>query len=86
MANIFWQAKAICADYPNAPEIFYQADSIRDTDNSLTVFAKNMCSNCPVKEECLAYALEYPDVRGVFGGTTSEDRKAIRKTAKRKRN
>ena len=34
---------------------------------------------CPVRDECLEYALTFPDgdLRGVWGGTTENERKAI---------
>ena len=35
--------------------------------------ARRICSNCPVKEPCLEYALEFPaaDMHGVWAGLTS---------------
>jgi WhiB family redox-sensing transcriptional regulator len=35
--------------------------------------ARRICSNCPVKPQCLEYALEFPpaDMHGVWAGLTS---------------
>lgn len=35
--------------------------------------AKSNCLNCPVREDCLGYAILY-DEQGVWGGTTYEER------------
>ena len=40
--------------------------------------AKNFCLNCPVKRDCLNYALLY-DEDGIWGGTTEIDRARILK-------
>jgi hypothetical protein len=40
-----------------------------------------ICVDCPVKQECLDFALSFPqaeDMHGVYGGTTAKDRRAIR--------
>ena len=42
------------------------------------------CSTCPVREECLEYALRVPNTVGVWGGKTREQREAIKQTAKEK--
>lgn len=39
---------------------------------------KKFCSDCPVNKKCLEYAMKV-DVRGVWGGTTYKERKALRK-------
>jgi len=39
--------------------------------------ALNICKGCPVINQCLEYALTH-GVTGIWGGTTDEDRKALR--------
>ena len=39
--------------------------------------AKLLCDDCPVKKECLAYALHYGFDEGIWGGLTPDERKAI---------
>jgi WhiB family redox-sensing transcriptional regulator len=41
--------------------------------------AKKVCADCPYRLACLKYALEHPDVQGIWGGTTEKDRAGIRK-------
>ena len=40
--------------------------------------AKDVCSRCPVTAECLDYALADMDLTGVWGGTTAQQRRAMR--------
>ncbi len=40
--------------------------------------AKGQCFGCPVRAECLEYALEHNEVFGVWGGTDPEERKQLR--------
>lgn len=67
-----WQDSALCAQVD--PELFF-ADK---GDWAKTVRAKLVCVKCPVKDECLAYALRNNEIHGVWGGTTSEQRKRLR--------
>lgn len=41
--------------------------------------AKETCLSCPVRRECLEYALADPEVVGVWGGTTEGERWAMRR-------
>ena len=43
--------------------------------------AKAVCSGCPVRVECLAYALAEPQLQGVWGGTSDTERRALRRHA-----
>jgi WhiB family redox-sensing transcriptional regulator len=44
--------------------------------------AKRICSPCPLRAECLAYALDN-GMQGVWGGTTERDREKIRNGIRR---
>lgn len=39
--------------------------------------AKLLCDDCPVKKECLAYALYYGIDEGIWGGLTPDERKQL---------
>ena len=41
--------------------------------------ALEVCAVCPVREECLEFALTTRQYDGVWGGTTESDRKRIRR-------
>lgn len=40
-------------------------------------FARDLCSGCPFRRSCLAYALTH-DVEGIWGGTTHLERRRLR--------
>ena len=56
---------AACVDQP--AEIFSSSHPSR------VALAKRVCSACPIKSECLEWALEHPE-EGVWGGTTRPER------------
>lgn len=66
-----WMAEALCREIGDEP--FFS------TDPGLTRRAKRICNLCPVKAECLQYALSDRTLIGVFGGTTEKDRRMIRR-------
>ena len=41
---------------------------------------------CPVRKRCLAWALELGAASGIWGGTTEDERRALRRAAARHRN
>ena len=47
--------------------------------------AKAVCEACPVKAECLDFALETNQDSGVWGGASEEERRQIRRTRARAR-
>lgn len=40
--------------------------------------AKAICRRCPIALECLSYAVADPSIMGVWGGTTDDERRAMR--------
>ncbi|PSK96126.1 WhiB family redox-sensing transcriptional regulator [Murinocardiopsis flavida] len=40
--------------------------------------AKRLCAACPVRRDCLAEALGSGEAYGVWGGTSEQDRRALR--------
>lgn len=44
---------------------------------------KDVCRPCPVRQECLDYAIETSQWKGVWGGTTERERKAIRRNRRK---
>ena len=45
--------------------------------------AKQMCARCPVKAECLRFALAIPDLVGYWAGTNERERRRLRATRRR---
>lgn len=64
-----------CAQPWVDPELFFP-----DAGNSATA-AKAICSACPVREPCLAYAMSITDLHGVWGGLSAKERRERRRTA-----
>jgi WhiB family redox-sensing transcriptional regulator len=45
--------------------------------------ARQLCESCPVQAECLAYALDHHPQTGTWGGTSIQQRTAIKKEGTR---
>jgi WhiB family redox-sensing transcriptional regulator len=43
--------------------------------------AKSVCRRCPVREECLQWALDTGQTIGVWGGTSENERRALKRRA-----
>lgn len=74
-----WADRALCRHFD--PETWFPtgAHLYAETDDGHRVSeAKAVCSRCPVRAECLEHALEHHE-HGTWGGTTYEERKAIRR-------
>jgi WhiB family redox-sensing transcriptional regulator len=50
--------------------------------HTLTRRAKALCKPCPVRQQCLDYALKYHENEGTWGGFTVNERKAIKRFAR----
>lgn len=61
-----WSKKALCSGVQIT--MFYTASSAG--------MAKVICGSCPVKDECLIWALMYKE-EGIWGGTTEDERKSL---------
>lgn len=70
MAVPDFYADALCAQ--TDPAIFFPDRGGSNQD------AKKVCASCPVRTECLTYALADPTLTGVWGGTTTQQRGRIR--------
>ena len=71
--ELAWQAEALCAQ--TDPEAFFpeKGGSTRD--------AKRVCGVCPVREECLQYAMDNDERFGIWGGLSERERRRLRKQA-----
>lgn len=47
-----------------------------------TVGARKVCASCPVRRQCLEYALANNEHWGIWGGLTEMERRAIRRRRK----
>lgn len=69
-----WVAGALCAQVD--PELFFpdKGGNVRD--------ARRICARCEVLDECGEYALERPELDGVWGGLTTRQRRTVRRARK----
>jgi len=70
-----WMDAALCRGLPT--DLFFPAEGTRDDDPDIAA-AKAVCWQCPVRRQCVAYALPDPAVHGVWGATTTDQRRAER--------
>ena len=75
-ADYTWRRSAICRD--TDPDLFFPVGT---TGYALVQIdrAKQVCGECPVKVECLDYALETNQDSGIWGGTSEEERRSLRR-------
>lgn len=64
-----WMGEGICAQ--TGPELFFP-----DRGGSVTE-AKELCADCPIRSECLEYALDNGERFGVWGGLSERERRAV---------
>ena len=62
-------------------EWFFPAGDIEVADPYAR--ARALCDGCPVRLECLAWALECREKHGMWGGHTPAERRALRRRLKR---
>jgi WhiB family transcriptional regulator, redox-sensing transcriptional regulator len=67
--NLNWQSEATCAKPSNR----YALDWFFSKDFKEKYAAKNMCFTCPVRSECLQWALEHRQIWGIWGGKDEVD-------------
>lgn len=68
-----WQKGAACRSYP--AEMFFPATDAPGAAKP----AKLICSACPVREDCLSFALETAQSEGVWGGMDAGERRRLRR-------
>jgi WhiB family redox-sensing transcriptional regulator len=69
--SVPWMREAICAQ--TDPDAFYPEKG------GSTAEAKRVCMGCPVRRECLEYALTNNERFGIFGGKSERERRKILK-------
>jgi WhiB family transcriptional regulator, redox-sensing transcriptional regulator len=70
-----WEERARCSEYD--PDIFF------DPSARVERRAKSICAQCPVRLECLAYALGLRAEFGVWGGLNGKERSSMLRRTRR---
>lgn len=66
-----WRAQALCSR--SEPELWFAVGALEHK------IAKSVCRRCPVRQECLNYAMEAPVDHGIWGGFTERERRRYRR-------
>lgn len=77
LADTSWRTTASCRD--TEPDLFFP---IGTTGLAITQIesAKEVCMGCPAQTPCLDFALRTNQDSGVWGGTSEEERRHLRRT------
>lgn len=70
-----WAGRALCAG--SDPEIFFPAHDDQGTE------ARQICGGCPVRAECLDYAIQADERHGIWGGLDPGERRNLRRRVRR---
>ncbi|MGW2425209.1 WhiB family transcriptional regulator [Streptomyces sp. NPDC001709] len=66
--SLGWRGEGACR--VTDPDALFETGSAQNR-------AKTVCTGCPVRLECLAYALDNREWFGVWGGMTQRERRAL---------
>lgn len=77
-----WAAQGACR--LSDSELFFPVSSVGRSAGQVAR-AKAVCLRCPVRGECLDFALESGQDYGVWGGTSEDERRTMRRRQLRQR-
>lgn len=67
-----WMERGACRD-TDTPELWYPPPG------GSTLPARQVCTACPVQQQCLNFALSHQEVHGVWGGVSERKRATLAK-------
>ena len=76
MENEDWRVDAACRD--TDPDLFFPVGTTGPAIEQIAS-AKTVCGECDAQAECLEFALATNQDSGVWGGTSEEERRKLRK-------
>ncbi|WP_433018197.1 WhiB family transcriptional regulator [Kribbella sp. CA-294648] len=75
-----WRHQGACLDVD--ADLFFPIGSSNAAYHQMED-ARKVCMRCPVREQCLAWALESGHEQGIWGGTTDDERRLLRRRMSR---
>ena len=75
--DVSWRATASCCD--TDPDLFFPVGTTGAALEQIDE-AKSVCLSCPVNVPCLEFALRTNQDTGIWGGTSEEERRHLRRT------
>jgi WhiB family transcriptional regulator, redox-sensing transcriptional regulator len=76
-----WRAASACLNAD--PDMFFPV-AVGTAASSQVSRALRMCQACPVKQQCLDFAVQSGEKEGIWGGTTPEERVRARRAHHRR--
>jgi WhiB family redox-sensing transcriptional regulator len=76
-----WRAAGACRTAD--PDLFFPV-AVGGAANPQVNRALQICGGCPVKQQCLDFAMRTREQAGIWGGTTPEDRLRVLRTRHRR--
>lgn len=76
IASDEWRGQASCRD--TNPDLFFPVGTTGPAIEQIEA-AKAVCRECLVRQQCLEYALQTNQDSGIWGGTSEEERRKLRK-------
>ncbi len=75
-ANAEWRRAAACRDLD--PNLFFPV-GVTGAALEQIAAAKSICAGCQVEDACLSFAITTNQEFGVWGGTSEEERRVLRR-------
>ncbi len=68
-----WRDDSVCRGFDIS--VFFPDES----DATAIAHAREICGSCPVQDDCVSYAVENNQNEGIWGGTTRQERRKLRR-------
>jgi len=75
-----WRSEGACLHAD--PDVFFPISAAGASAPQIRM-ARAICAGCKVRATCTDFALEHRDVEGIWGGTTDDERKKLRRSRAR---
>jgi WhiB family redox-sensing transcriptional regulator len=75
-----WRSRGACLNAD--PDVFFPI-SVAGASATQVRMARAICAGCPVRSDCTSFALDNREITGIWGGTTDEERKKLRRARAR---
>ena len=72
-----WHLRAACRGPESAMFFPPSTPERRDEREARELHAKHICTQCGVREDCLAFALRVREPHGIWGGLTEAERRTL---------
>ncbi len=81
VASAEWRKDSACRD--TDPDLFFPVGTTGPAIEQIET-AKAVCRQCHAQTQCLEYAIETNQDSGIWGGTSEDERRQLRKAAQQR--